>query len=532
MDSISDNPTDDLSSGIEMRLGAPDGGRGNGGVVLEEDSLLRIDNKDPEDGAASLDEFRAKAVYRNFCLMSVLFSAVPAAALACLSLATARLGETGAWQSGVLFLSYTLCAVTIAIHIVKQLGSKRALIVGMTLFCVYIGCFFFATLIPNAARSFALTGAAIGGIGAGILWTSQGTYFTEAAEEYASFSGMDLSESTSSLGGTFAFALLIEETTLDLLSTLLVREFKIHWAVVFSIYFLLAIVATGLMVFVKAYPRSKERTSGNKETASLGGYRTSTFYQATATLQLLVNDSKMKYMIGMNAAFGFAGAFLDSFVNGEVVPIALNDSKASLVGLLVAFHGGAAAIASLAFAQISRRIGKGPVLYLGAVCFAWVAAPFLIQPSLDNWTFEKLIGIYCLQGIGRATFEGTLKAVFADFFSYDKEVSMQQFLQVGPHAGNSYLRIISGCVCQHYSPKRLDRSNSIRSVCSVVLPTGQHILYGISRRELARCRHFGFLCCVCLGTGYCRVCSRFMSSSITRTAPPTSRSCKRPSWII
>jgi hypothetical protein len=26
-----------------------------------------------------------------------------------------------------------------------------------------------------------------------------------------------------------------------------------------------------------------------------------------------------------------------------------------------------------------------------------------------------------MQGIGRATFEGTLKATFADFFSYEKE---------------------------------------------------------------------------------------------------------------
>ena len=169
------------------------------------------------------------------------------------------------------------------------------------------------------------------------------------------------------------------------------------------------------MLFVKEYPRD-EANQISQDTS-----RKSACYDATASIRLLVNDSKMKYMIGLNAAFGFAGAFLDSFVNGEVVPMALNDSKASYVGLLVAVHGGAAAMASLAFGSLCRITGKGVILYVGAVCFAGVAAPFLIQPNAEKWNFIELVGVYCLEGIGRATFEGTLKAVFADYFSYEKE---------------------------------------------------------------------------------------------------------------
>lgn len=71
--------------------------------------------------------------------------------------------------------------------------------------------------------------------------------------------------------------------------------------------------------------------------------------------------------------FGFAGAFVDSFVNGEVIPVALNDPKASLVGLFDAIRGSSAALAALGFGYLSHKTGKGPILYFGAVCFAWVA---------------------------------------------------------------------------------------------------------------------------------------------------------------
>jgi hypothetical protein len=50
-----------------------------------------------------------------------------------------------------------------------------------------------------------------------------------------------------------------------------------------------------------------------------------------------------------------------------------------------------------------------------------VALPFLLQPNLTAWTFPSLILVYSFEGVGRATFEGTLKATFADYFAYEKE---------------------------------------------------------------------------------------------------------------
>ena len=50
-----------------------------------------------------------------------------------------------------------------------------------------------------------------------------------------------------------------------------------------------------------------------------------------------------------------------------------------------------------------------------------VVLPFLIWPNAKDWGWSSLAMIYTLHGTGRATFEGTLKATFADYFAYEKE---------------------------------------------------------------------------------------------------------------
>ena len=87
--------------------------------------------------------------------------------------AVARLGDLGAWQSGVLYLTYTISSVSGATYVVKRLGSRNALILSNAIYCVYIGCFLVATSFPQIQIFSAISGAAIGGIGAGILWTAQ-----------------------------------------------------------------------------------------------------------------------------------------------------------------------------------------------------------------------------------------------------------------------------------------------------------------------------------------------------------------------
>jgi MFS family permease len=160
--------------------------------------------------------------------------------------------------------------------------------------------------------------------------------------------------------------------------------------------------------------------------------------KATVAIHLLRHDPKVKYMVGWNAAFGFSGAFINGFVNGRVVPVALGD--ASWVGVLVAVHGTVAALASLLFATLSVVIGKGPILVLGAFSFACVALAFVIQPNFLQWTFPWLLVIYSIHGIGRAVFEGTLKAIFADMFEAEREGAFANIiLQYGVASSVAYV---------------------------------------------------------------------------------------------
>ena len=358
------------------------------------------------------DTHAASRTLRNFITMAVLFSANHGCTVACLALATARLGSVGAWQSGMLYFTYTASALLGATYVTKQLGSRNAIIAGMALYCAYVACFLVATVFVSISKGAALMGAAIGGVGGGFLWTAQGAYFGQASQDHAKWLQQDVALSTAHFAGIFAFVYLAEEVLLRLLSTALLEAGHVSWSVIFGVYTSVAILSTLGMGIVYNYPKQEDESNTT---------RVSAFYKVTAAAQLLRSDPKMKYMIGLNAVFGFSGAFLNSYVNGQVVRVALDDPDSKYVGGLSSLVAAVAAVMSLILAPVAQRYGKGPVLVGGALCFAGVAMPFIIQPNITRWGWGGLILIYTLQGMGRATFESTLKAIFADYFSYEKE---------------------------------------------------------------------------------------------------------------
>jgi len=224
------------------------------------------------------------------------------------------------------------------------------------------------------------------------------------------------------------------------MSTIMI-QFTFDWQTIFALYTLIAISATFGMFFVTDYGKmmEKERKKcNNDDTVSVTNTtadvdvdvdvdvdststNSSVFYQATATIQLLVSNPKMKYMIGMIAVFGFASAYLNSYVNSEVVPLALGRGDSKYIGVLSAWVPLTAAIASLLLRRIIHY--QGWVLIGGASSFFMVALPFILYPdAATQWNVYGLLMIYTFHGIGRATFESTLKAVFVEYFpGYETE---------------------------------------------------------------------------------------------------------------
>lgn len=319
-------------------------------------------------------------------------------------------------------MTYTASALLGATYIVKRAGARNALWLGMSLYCAYVACFYLATLLPTGSdnqRLLAWTGAAIGGVGAGFLWTAQGAYFGQAAEEHAQHLHQPVSTSTASLAGIFAFFYLAEEVVLRMLSTVLLQFGLASWETVFAVYTVVTVASTLAMPCVYNYPSSDGDNDGQQVADSSSS--SSIFLKVTVAAQLLWKDPKMKYMIGLNAVFGFTAAFLNSYVNGQVVPEALNDPNAKYIGLLSSWVSAVAAGASLLFGRLAPITGKGPILIVGACCFFGVVFPFVVQPDAQKYGWTVLVMVYTLHGLGRATFEGTLKATFADYFAYEKE---------------------------------------------------------------------------------------------------------------
>jgi MFS family permease len=185
---------------------------------------------------------------------------------------------------------------------------------------------------------------------------------------------------------------------------------------VFVGYTLVAVVSTLMMVLVKDYPISEEERRKNEAQSVL--------YKSTVTFRLLISDAKMKYMVLLCAAFSLSSVFITTFVNAEVIRVSLGDDKSAYVGFFTSVTAAVGGIMSVVFGYVSQRIGGGNgfILVIGCMSFFIISFLFAMYPDFSDWHFSSLLVIYALQGIGRATFEGTLKAEFATVFQ-DKEAA-------------------------------------------------------------------------------------------------------------
>merc|ERR1711908_261521 len=74
---------------------------------------------------------------------------------------------------------------------------------------------------------------------------------------------------------------------------------------------------------------------------------------------------------------------------------------------------------NLTFGFAAARVGKGPVVALGAASFILLGVLSRWVGNPATWGAGVLI-FYALHGVGRAVYESTNKAIFADFFPGEK----------------------------------------------------------------------------------------------------------------
>ena len=269
----------------------------------------RIQSPTMDDGASfydaaapvpSVDSPEASNLYRNFILMALLFSANHGAVTSIIALSSSFDAELGSYSVGILYGFYVLTAMLAGAYIVSLTSSKRALIGSLALYAVYVASYLVAAIQPDWAWPAIIFGASVGGVGAGLLWTAQGTYFKINASKYAAAAGKTEEEATGLFSSTFAALYLGLEVALKITGSLTATYGSASSKYfIYALYSIIALAATFAMTLVKEMVPD--------EAIALGELQQPGCKKVTAALTLLITNPKCALMVPTNVAFGLAG---------------------------------------------------------------------------------------------------------------------------------------------------------------------------------------------------------------------------------
>lgn len=343
--------------------------------------------------------------------MASLFSMNHGSVTSVIALASSFSPDLGTQSTGVLYICYVLFAMFFAETVVFKVGKKFALVGSLGLYAIYVAAYLIAALEPSLEWPCVMAGAAIGGIGAGLLWTAQGAYFKTNAKQYGEAAGKSETEAQGLFASLFAALYLGFEVALKLIGSLVSTYAGDSGTyVIYALYTSVSVGSTMLM-FSMIEPMESTTRSANALSS------TQRFF---AAIKLLFCNAKCALMVPTNFAFGFAVPLLTSYVQASVVypvdgddedELATHNSRVLLYSSLAV---GFASLISFPLGWFRTKVGTPVVMLLGASAFTLVSLAVLAIPTDD---LNKVLWLfYLIYGVGRASWEGTVKGVFADFF--------------------------------------------------------------------------------------------------------------------
>lgn len=365
-------------------------------------TTMRRGSSSSSTAAAEAESLRA-----NYLWFALMFAVNHGVVTTPLVIATSVLEKGVGYTGNALINIATLCsAFLLAAPTVAAAGLKRALMIGMLLYCAYTALFAVAALAPAGSplqRIAFCGGSTLGGIAAGILWTSQGSYFGRHVDLLLEVQPEEGRPAISAkLAGTFAVPYLACEVCAKLLWSLL-AWLELPGPLVGVIFTIIGFVALCGMVRVR-----------DLDLAQPPAHWTAKVQEAVHAWR----DPSVFLLGGMNVTFGFTAAFMNGYVNANYTAQQLGSFA---VAMLAAFTALTAAVMARAFGPLAARVGKFPVVTLGAGCFLCIPLCAFVLGCCQDWGWW-LIVLYIFQGTGRAVFESTNKAVFADFFPGEASV--------------------------------------------------------------------------------------------------------------
>lgn len=399
--------------------------RGSLGTYQKEEGGTLYDGNDsvsdhPDVNIAGSDQ--ADALYRNFLVMCIAFSVNHGCVVSCLAYSTTELGNTlGGIGSGILYVFYALTAFFLSKPVVSMVGPKNGLIAGVTGYCVYVGGFLFAVLVPSAAWPVFILSCIIGGIAGGLLWTSQGRYFARNSKLYSDNSGLSVEKVNATFAGVFATSYLGLETVTKVLATVIAIFIPSSASsIIFTVYTILAVGSC----FVVAFGLDNLQEGGTWDFAF-----STIVSNSGAAARLVWEDPRLLFMLPFQISFGFCSSFVPYYIFGTVISGSENLGS-TYVGLLSAIIVLTGASMALPSAWAANTIGKPIVMSLGGLCLAYVGLAMFLFSDETLGTWLVIITYLVIYGVGRGTWENTNKAVIADLFADTPDLSTAAFASI------------------------------------------------------------------------------------------------------
>jgi MFS family permease len=368
-----------------------------------------------------VDAGDARKYRREFYIMCFAFglnhATVTTPILYAASILTPEIGNT---SNAVLYGATLVCSLFFANPLFAVLGPKKGLTLSMFSYTIYVFLFAIAaskcknrndkggcTEAEPDQEWIVCLGAVIGGFGAGLLWTCQGAFYALVCEKLAHAEGKPKEDVTAELGGTFALIFLLWECTARASTTLLTGKDYLHLDYEHG-FFILAGAALLSTIF---FGLCASKLGSETGLTSCG-----MVCEKALKAVSLWSDPTLWLLQTTNITFGFAAAWLGGYVGPNILS---KDLNASFIGFAGALLSGLAAVLAKVLAPLAARIGKGPVICLGSAAFLCLGifSKFVGNPL--QWGAGSLF-FYVFMGIGRAVYESTNKAVFADFFPGEK----------------------------------------------------------------------------------------------------------------
>mmetsp|Transcript_19058 Transcript_19058/g.24701 ORF Transcript_19058/g.24701 Transcript_19058/m.24701 type:complete len:450 (+) Transcript_19058:61-1410(+) len=353
----------------------------------------------------------AHRIVRNFLIMSMAFALNHGTVTALIALASSDLGSAlGNASSSILYVCYTIVAAFFSHYTTANLGSKRTLVFGLSVYCLYVASYLIAYLIPSLQWFAICIGACLGGIGAGVLWPAQGAYYSQAAQLLAELGQKERHETNAMLGGYFASCYLSGEVAMKLLSSIIPTYTGNAGIKILFIFFTIVACASAFaMSFVDDLQKIKTINQEQLEDKSLGA-------TAFSAIKLLLKDPKCTLMIPFNFAFGLGASYINGYFFSAVVS---NELSTNAIGYISATVVLSAAIFAMPLSRLGAILEQAPVVAFGAICIFIFAIINLIFSSASLGSWPIIIAMAILFGAGRSTWEGNFKATFADYFPND-----------------------------------------------------------------------------------------------------------------